>query len=132
MQPTANLREARAYVRLKPEPGFPISVDINGEGFIDVTHAIDIGEGGIRIKVSHRFNGSNIDNITSFVIHLPQPINKDFRVEGRIRHVRDDSFGVQFLALGDHSRTLLRHYIALCLRSHNFWDYVRYQLGLIR
>jgi hypothetical protein len=124
--------EMRQYLRLKPEPGFPISVDINGDGFIDVVHALDIGEGGLRIKVSHQFNGCHIDNVASFIVHLPQPVNKDIRLKGRIRHVHNDSFGVQFVALGDGPRAYLRRYIAVCLRHRSFWEYVRYTFGWIR
>ena len=119
----------RQFTRVTPAPNAPIRVDINGDGFIEVIQAVDISEGGIHISVTHRFAGCHVDQPATFIIYLPQPINKSFSVEGRIMHVRDDSFGVLFTNLNDRSRALIRSYIGLWLRKRTAWDYVRYVFG---
>lgn len=122
----------RKFIRVIPERHAPVRVDINGDGYIEVIHAADISENGIRINVCHRFGGCDMDQPASFVIFLPAPINKFFCVEGRIRHVRNDSFGVCFTNLNGKSRALLRQYIGLWLKKRSLWDYLRYVIGLLR
>lgn len=128
----ANAGNRRKFIRVQPEAEAPVRVDINGEGYIEVLHAIDISENGIRINVNHRFGGCDIDQPAAFVIYLPAPINKFFRAEGRIKHVRNDSFGVHFTHLSEKSRALVRGYIAFWLKRHNLWNYLRYLVGLLR
>lgn len=103
----------RAFVRVIPDRAAPVRVHINGEGFIEVTNAVDISEGGIRICVRHRFAGCHVDLPASIIIYLPAPINKHFSARGRIKHVLDDSFGVEFVALNDTDRSLVRRYVDL-------------------
>ena len=122
----------RKYYRLIPESWAPIRVDINGNGFIEVVKAVDIGEGGIRITIPHRFEGCHVDEPVSLIICLPEPVNKHFSVKGKIKHVRNDSFGVRFLDLDDKSRDQIRRYLAAEIRSRSMWDYVRYLLGMLR
>ncbi len=93
---------------------------------------MDISENGIHLKIAHRFSGCNMDEPASFVIHLPEPINKYFRAEGRIKHVHNDSFGVRFTSINEQSRALVRRYIAQWLKKRGLWDYCRYVLGLLR
>lgn len=101
----------REYERVIPERDAPVRVNINGDGFIEVTNAVDISEGGIRIVVKHRFAGCSVDQPAHFIVHLPKPVNKHFSFNGRIKHVLDDSYGVQFGALNERDRALVRHYI---------------------
>lgn len=124
-------RNMRMYTRVQPEPNAPLHVDINGEGFIDVLNAIDISEGGMRIQVPHRFEGCHIEKPVTFIIQLPRPVNKFIQVEGRIKHVLNDSFGVQFSNLNQRSRGLVREYVAYRLKGHSFWLFLRYKLGLM-
>lgn len=128
----ASNRNRRQFIRVVPDSGAPVRVDINGGGIIEVMKAVDISEGGICIRVAHRFAGSNVDEPVSFIIYLPQPINEFFRVEGRIKHVRSDFFGVQFINLSEKSRTLIRRYVAVWLKKRRLWDFVRYSVGLLR
>jgi c-di-GMP-binding flagellar brake protein YcgR len=121
----------RNFIRVAPEPNAPVRVDINGADFIETIKAVDISENGIGITVPHGFHGCHVDQPASFVIHLPQPINKFFRVDGMIRHVRNQSFGVRFTNLSDKSRTLIRSYIALGVKKRGWWDYLRYVMGLL-
>lgn len=122
----------RQFIRVEPEPNAPVRVDINGTDFIETIKAIDISEGGIGIEVPHNFRGCHVDQPASFVIHLPKPINKFFRVDGMIRHVRHHSFGVHFTNMNDRSRALVRSYIALGVKKRGWWDYIRYVTGLLR
>jgi len=121
----------RQFVRVTPEPNAPVRVDINGENFIETIRAVDISENGIGITVPHGFQGCHVDQPASFVIYLPQPVNKFFRVEGLIRHVRNNSFGVRFTNLNDKSRALLRQYIGVWLKKRGFWNYLRYVVGVL-
>ncbi|MBI1891220.1 MAG: PilZ domain-containing protein [Burkholderiales bacterium] len=102
----------REFERVIPERDAPVRVNINGDGFIEVTNAVDISEGGIRIVVKHRFAGCAVDQPAQFIIHLPKPVNKHFSFKGRIKHVLDDSFGVQFSGLSPTDLALVRRYIA--------------------
>jgi len=121
----------RKSLRITPEINAPVRVDINGEDFIDTIQAVDISESGIGILVPHRFNGCHVDQPATFVIHLPQPINKFFRVEGLIRHVRNNTFGVHFTNMNAKSRALVREYIGMRLKQQGWWDYIRYVVGLL-
>jgi hypothetical protein len=106
--PAANRRQ---FVRVVPAREDPVRVHINGDGFIEVTNAVDISEGGIRISVKHRFVGCHVDLPASIIVYLPAPISKHFSARGRIRHVLGDSFGVQFVGLNPTDRNLVRKYV---------------------
>jgi hypothetical protein len=122
----------REYKRVMPEPHAPVRVDINGDDFIEVINAVDISEGGIRLSVKHRFEGCHVDRPASFIVYLPQPINKLVRFEGTITHVRDDSFGVRFTNLNEQGRALVRRYIELLSGKHGAADYLRDVFGVSR
>ncbi len=110
-QPSADNR--RKFVRVAPERQAPVRVHINGEGFIEVTNAVDVSEGGIRISVKHRFAGCHVDLPASIIVYLPAPINKHFSARGHIKHVLGDSFGVEFASLNSTDRAMLRRYVDL-------------------
>lgn len=128
----ASIGNRRQYLRVMPDANAPVRVDINGADFIEVIEAADISEEGIGITVTHKFAGCDVNRPASFIVYLPHPINKYFRVDGRIMHVRGDSFGVRFTNLNDKSRELVREYIALSLRKRSAWDYIRYLLHMLR
>lgn len=107
-KPTANRRQ---FIRVIPDRQQPVRVHINGDGFIEVTNAVDISEGGIRISVNHRFAGCHVDLPASIIVYLPAPIAKHFSARGRIRHVLGDSFGVQFINLNPTDRAMVRKYV---------------------
>ncbi|HCY64004.1 MAG TPA: hypothetical protein DHV59_14475 [Oxalobacteraceae bacterium] len=106
--PAANRRE---FMRVVPDRHAPVRVHINGDGFIEVTNAVDISEGGIRISVKHRFAGCHVDLPASIIIYLPAPVARHFSARGRIRHVLGDSFGVQFIGMNPADRALVRDYV---------------------
>jgi c-di-GMP-binding flagellar brake protein YcgR len=125
-------RSKRRFFRVRPDSDAPVKVDINGDDFIEVVKAVDISEGGIRITVPHRFAGCHVDQPVAFIISLPQPIGKHVSLEGRIKHVRNDSFGVSFTNMDERARRFIRLYIAAWLKRHSVWDYLRYTLGFLR
>ncbi|RJG02855.1 PilZ domain-containing protein [Noviherbaspirillum sedimenti] len=128
---TANRRE---FIRVIPDRLAPVRVDINGEGFIEVTNAVDISEGGIRISVRHRFTGCHVDLPAAVIIYLPPPIARHFSARGRIRHVLGDSFGVQFISLNPIDRALVRDYVERAVKKEapagNFFGLFRKMFGL--
>jgi len=113
MPDKTNIQEAnrREFVRVVPKRQAPVRVDINGNDFIEVTNAVDISEGGIRISVKHHFAGCHVDLPAAVIIYLPAPVARHFSARGRIRHVLGDSFGVQFIGLNPAHRALVREYI---------------------
>ncbi len=127
----------RQFERVNPDRQAPVRVHINGEGFIEVTNAVDISEGGIRISVKHRFAGCHVDLPASIIIYLPAPIGRHFSARGYIKHVLGDSFGVQFAGLNSTDRSLVRRYVDLHSTAKsadqpNFLGYFRNLLGLAR
>jgi len=106
-----SLNEQRYYNRVEIDVDAPVRIDINGEDFIDVLSAVDISEGGLGLKVKHRFEGCNLDDLVSMIVQLPAPVSRHFSVMGRIMHISNDSFGVSFVGLSDASRNLVRSYI---------------------
>lgn len=123
----------RNRIRVAPDARANVTVHINGPDFIEIQKALDISEGGVRLCVPHRFEGCQIDSLVTLVISLPMSDSKPFRLEGRIRHAHNDTFGVQFAGVGETARQLLRRYIALRLReSEGLLAYLRFRLGLIR
>ncbi len=109
------MHERRRYVRVTPEEGAPVRVDINGENFLDILCACDISEGGVGFQVEHCFTGCMIDKPVHFIVQLPPPVNALISAEGRIRHVAGQSFGIEFEILTREAR-------------HNLFDYVHHRL----
>lgn len=123
----------RKGIRVVPDARASVTVHINGPDFIEIQKALDISEGGVRLRVPHRFEGCHIDNPVTLVISLPMPGTPPFQLTGRIRHVGSDNFGVQFSSVGMAARELLRRYIALRLReSEGLLAYLKFRMGLAR
>jgi hypothetical protein len=123
--------ERRKHIRVLPEHNYPISVDINGENFIEVLKAIDISEGGVGISVPSELKGCYTDMPVTLVISLPQPVEYLFSVLGKIKHVANKKFGVIFLNLDKTSLMKIRQYIAYRIKSESWIMYLKYKLRLI-
>jgi c-di-GMP-binding flagellar brake protein YcgR len=123
--------ERRKHIRILPERNHPISVDINGENFIEVLKAIDISEGGVGISVPSELKGCYTDMPVTLVISLPQPEEYLFSVLGKIKHVANKKFGVIFLNLDKTSLMKIRQYIAYRIKSESWIMYLKYKLRLI-
>jgi len=103
--------DKRRHVRVQPEKKRPVEININGQNFLTIIYANDISEGGIGIIVPEKFKGCKINNNVSLVITLPKPFKKSFLVTGRIIHVINEKFGVEFLDLTKENRRILKKYI---------------------
>ncbi|KPA15213.1 Type IV pilus assembly PilZ domain protein [Candidatus Magnetomorum sp. HK-1] len=103
--------DKRRFVRVNPLRKNPIPININGVNFLKIIYASDISEGGIGIKVPEKFKGCEINKNVSLVITLPKPFKKSFLVTGRIIHVVNEKFGVEFLDLSKENRNILKKYI---------------------
>ncbi len=103
--------EKRTTERVVPEPGKPVSIDLNGEDFIEVLEAMDISEGGAGFRVPYGFDGCNIDDPVTAVVWLPDPVNGNITAIGKVAHISDDVFGVSFLDMKSEHMEQLRSYI---------------------
>jgi hypothetical protein len=113
-------KQRRRYPRVRPEPGHPIRVDINGLDFLDIMYASSFSEGGLSVKVNHAFSKCDIDLPVSLILSVPEPVHRDLLLMGKIRHVADDVFGIAFLGLSKSDRKRIRQCIWHRLR-HEPW-----------
>jgi len=111
MKRSKKKNEKRRHIRVQPEKKRPVEININGQNFLTIIYANDISEGGIGIIVPEKFKGCKINNNVSLVITLPAPFKKSFLVTGRIIHVINEKFGVEFLDLTKENRKILKKYI---------------------
>lgn len=123
----ADAKKLRKYVRVEPEEAFPIRVDINGEGFIDVFNATDISQNGIGVLVPHKFADCKTQSEVSLIITLPKPTTQNIRVNGVIRHVDSQQFGIMFTDITPEDQEKIREYVHYRLRpttakKAGFWD----------
>jgi PilZ domain-containing protein len=85
-----------------------------GAGFLDVVRARDIGVGGVGVRVSHNFDGSDTNAAVQLVLILPR--EEAFIVHGIIRHLSSDGgghyFGVAFESLTTEHRARIEQYVA--------------------
>lgn len=124
------LNDKRIHTRITPSKNAPIIVDINGINFIDIFHATDISDGGIRITVAHGFQGCEINKQVSIAIKLPYPVNKSFTTIGLIKHLSGKSFGIHFLATPSRSKHLIKKYILFHTKQYSLWNKIRYRFHL--
>ncbi len=126
-----NQNNRRQHIRVQPEREKPIKVDINGEDFIDVLRAVDISIGGMGVDVAHMFKGCRINKSVSVIVTLPTSDGRGFQVDGRIRHVKERRFGIQFVGLADANRKQLKEYIASRLADAPWSIRLKQRLGLL-
>jgi len=121
----------RQHLRVQPERNNPIKVDINGEDFIEVLHAVDISIGGMGIAVSHMFEGCHIDKTVSVIVTLPTSGNRGFQVDCEIKHVENSIFGIQFVNLTAANRRQIKDYIASRLIDAPWPIRIKQRLGWV-
>lgn len=124
------MHDRRASLRISPEVGIPIRVDLNGEDFIDIFYAADISVGGVGLLVPHRFEGCKLDALVDCQIRLPAPIIQSVRAQGRVKHVNGDRFGVAFFNLQEKSERLIENYIDHRLRTETLIGWMAHRIGL--
>lgn len=118
----AKSKNVRRHIRVKPESGQPITVDINGQNFVDVLPVRDISEGGLSIDVPHGFEGCHINEPVDLVVNLPSPVVSSFSATGKIKHVSAHSFGVVFLAMNPQHVKTTRRYVRHRVRHLPWWQ----------
>jgi hypothetical protein len=122
-----DVKKLRKFVRVEPEEGLPIRVDINGDGFIDVVNATDISQNGIGVQIPHQFANCKTQSEVSLIISLPDPVPCSITVNGIIRQVFSKQFGIMFTDLNLADQEKIRRYVHHRLRptitrKRTFWD----------
>jgi hypothetical protein len=111
-------KESRKQLRVNADPSAPIRVDIMGQGFLDVLNARDISIGGLGIRVSHDFEGCDINSAVELIVTLGR--TKPFKTTGVIRHhsktAGDHVFGIQFTSLSAEQHQAVEAYIQANVR----------------
>lgn len=122
----------RQNIRMQPETGRPVRIDINGENFLDIVHAMDLSTSGARIAVPHGFEGCRLDKMVSLVVDLPEPISTSFVTLGSIRHLSGRAFGVKFVDLEGPDRRAVKEYLTH-LMAQKFWlRTMLFKLGILQ
>lgn len=116
--------ERRTSARVNPEANAPIRVDIRGADFLDVTHALDISRGGLGCTVNHTFDDCLTDRIVDCLVRLPEPVNRSFRAQGRMRHIDQGRFGVEFRNLHESAQQLVDEYVDHRVNDAAWWSRV--------
>ncbi|MDX2022453.1 MAG: PilZ domain-containing protein [Deltaproteobacteria bacterium] len=110
----ANPHQAkRRAPRVRPAKGHPIEIQIIGGEFLDIFHARNISEGGVKVMVPHLFEGCDVDHEVDLIVTLPG--GRPFSTRGRIRHRQDAgdvrAFGVQLIRLSNADRASVAAYV---------------------
>jgi len=116
-----NNKSKRRHVRVQAEPGRPVTVDINGQDFVDVLQVHDISEGGLSVNVPHGFQGCSLDQPVDLVVNLPDPVISSFTATGKIKHISQKNFGVVFLAVNQQDIKATRRYVNHRVRHRSWW-----------
>lgn len=116
-----NKKSKRRHVRVQAEPGRPVTVDINGQNFVDVLQVYDISEGGLSVNVPHGFEGCSLDQPVDLVVNLPDPVISSFTATGKIKHISQEKFGVVFLAVNQTNLKATRRYVSHRVRHRPWW-----------
>ena len=115
-----------------PNPHEPINININGENFIEILQANDISVGGVCITVEHGFKNCNLNATVSFIIELPiDEKKKIIKVQGVIKHLSGNRFGVAFKNIPEMARFTIKKYIAARIKEESLIEWMRYKVGLI-
>lgn len=112
----ATSKKLRKFVRVKPEEGSPVRVDLNGEGLIDVFNVNDISQSGISIDAPYIIEDCRKDLEVSLIISLPEPINSSVNIQGIIKHIDNKQLGIMFANLPEADREKIRDYVHFRLR----------------
>ncbi len=107
----------RRVIRVSPEAGHAIRIDLMGSNFIEVIAATDISLAGVGINVFHGFEGYNLQDSVEMLMLLPPPVHHSISAKARVVHQRDNFFGAEFESLKRTDYRKLHEYIALRLKN---------------
>jgi len=121
-------KKGRKQIRVAPEAGHPVTVDINGDNFLEIVDAADISEDGIGISTPSRLEGCRIDEIVSLVITLPHPVRHIFHGIGKVKHISGEKFGVFFIDVSRADLKAVRRYVGRRIKDKSWPVRVRYTI----
>ncbi len=112
----ARSKKLRKFVRVKPEDGSPIKVDLNGDGLIDSFNVNDISQSGVSLDLKHPIDESNKELQVNLIISLPNPVNSNVSVIGIIKHIDSKILGIMFSEMEESDRNKIREFVHYRLR----------------
>ncbi|TGK07524.1 PilZ domain-containing protein [Leptospira semungkisensis] len=106
--------DKRKQIRVIPFPKQPVQLQLMGNGFLEILLAQDVSEGGMAVRVPHKFDGYDIHSSVEMVVSLPG--YKPFKAKGKIKHLSasreaEGFFGLQFLQMDIKGKESLLNYV---------------------
>ncbi|EPG65723.1 type IV pilus assembly protein PilZ [Leptospira wolffii serovar Khorat str. Khorat-H2] len=85
-----------------------------GNGFLEILLAQDVSQGGMAVRVPHKFSGYDIHSSVELVVSLPG--YKPFKAMGLIKHLSaskeaEGIFGLQFTQVDAKGKQFLGDYV---------------------
>ena len=107
-------RDRRRHLRVVPEPGRPIEVQIMGPGYLEIVDATNIAVAGVGVFIPHWVASEYVDTPVEIILTLPRC--RPVHLRGIIRHYDDEidpaRLGIEFVRLPPKVRDLLERYVA--------------------
>lgn len=125
-------KSERKNLRVQPENGRPVRINVVGENFLDTVYAMDISANGACIAVPHRYEGCRLDKRVGLEIHLPEPVMTTLETSGTIRHLSGNVFGVEFDVVEKDQAYVLRDYLTHLLAQQDQLKTLLFKWHLIR
>jgi len=122
-------KDNRKKIRVIPEQGENIRIDLAGSNFLDIVYAKNISESGLGIWVPHRFEGCDLNQEVNFSVRLPPPIIHTFSFYSEI--IAHNNFGVVFRGLSKKDQNYIRQYIQSRLKENSWLKKIQHNLKLI-
>lgn len=122
----------RQNLRVQPETGRPVRINVVGENFLDTVYAMDVSAKGACIAVPHRYEGCRLDKRVDLEVHLPEPVMETLVTTGTIRHLSGNVFGVEFDTLNQGEAFALRDYLTHVLAQQDQVKTLLFKWHLIR
>lgn len=106
--------DKRKQIRVVPFPKQPVQLQLMGNGFLDILIAQDVSQGGMAVRVPHKFSGCDIHSSIEMVVSLPG--YKPFKALGLIKHLSgakeaEGFFGLQFTQIDSKGKQFLDDYV---------------------
>lgn len=125
-------KSKRKNLRVQPESGRPVRINVVGENFLDTVYAMDISANGALVAVPHRYEGCRLDKRVALEIHLPEPVMTTLETSGTIRHITGNVFGVEFEVVEKVQALTLRDYLTHLLAQQDQLKTLLFKWHLIR
>lgn len=121
----------RNHIRITPESGSPVRVNINNAGFINVLNVVDLSQGGFAVNVPRSCVGCNLEQLVSFTLDLPKPRRTLLHGLGKVKHISGDTYGIAFMTISHEVEEHLREYIEIQLKRDSWWSWLWYKLQVL-